>query len=90
MATLKELQEETKKYKKTLVLDLSEVKLFLKVVEDVDDYYYVYRSFGVSENVWSSCVGSFIPLVDRLSKAEYNYLVNVWNLNNNIQIEEKQ
>lgn len=82
MATLAELEEETNKYKDTLVLDFFNVVLFKRVVEDPEDFYYEYVEGHTGKTILSSCVGWFIPLVDRLDKRQYNYLADVWNLNN--------
>lgn len=87
MTTFKELQEETDKYKDTLVLDLFEVRLFRRVIEDPDDYYYEYITLK-GNTYLSSCVGWIIPLIDRLDKKQYNHLARIWNLNNTIQIKE--
>jgi hypothetical protein len=87
MTTLKELQEETDKYKDTLVLDFFEVKLFRQIVEDPDDFYYEFVDLRGKISL-SSCVGWIMPLIDRLDKEQYNYLAQIWNLNNDIQIRE--
>lgn len=88
MVTFSELEEETNKYKDTLVLDFFEVKLFRRVTEDPDDYYYEYFGWRETEPTWCSAVGWFIPLIDRLDKDQYNYLVSVWNLNNENKARE--
>jgi len=87
MTTLKELQEETDKYKDTLVIDFFKIRLFRQIIEDPDDFYYKLVSYKGRVSLLS-CVGSFIPLIDSLSKKQYNYLANIWNLNNTIQIKE--
>ena len=87
MDTLEKLREETDEYKNTLVLDFYEVKVFLQIVEDPDDYYYELVDTKGRTTLFS-CVGRIIPLVDRLNKDDYNYLASVWNLNNDIQISE--
>ena len=87
MATLEELQKETDKYKDTLVIDFFRIKLFRRIIEDPDDFYYEFVDYKGCVSLLS-CVGSFIPLIDCLSKKQYNYLVNIWNLNNTIQIKE--
>jgi hypothetical protein len=87
MATLEELQKETDKYKNTLVLDFFEVKVFKEIIDDTEDYYYVYMGWRGNKSL-CSCVGWFIPLIDRLDKDQYNYLARIWNGNNELQIEE--
>ena len=87
MTTLEELQNETDKYKDTLIADIFEIKLFKRVVEKPDDFYYKYVDW-CNNTILASCVGRFMPLIDRLDEEQYNYLVHIWNLNNEIQIKE--
>ncbi len=84
MLTLEKLKEEIKPYVGTLVLNLFEVVRLSDVIENEDDFYYVYNEQFDKIN-YSSCVMSFIPLKHALKKEDYIKLVKVWNLNNDIQ-----
>lgn len=88
MTTLKELNKETDYLRETLVIDLSDIVLFLGILDDGDDYYYVLNKTGQPVPYHASCVGRIISLIDKLEKDEYNWLVSIWNLNNERKIEE--
>ena len=79
MTRLEQLRSELEPYKDTLVLDLFKVVRLVDVVEDEDDYYWVFDS----ENgiYHSSCVGMWSPLKGILNNNEYKRLVDIWNLN---------
>lgn len=81
MSTIQEALPEFKKLEGTLVLDMFEVVLFHKIVEEPDDFYYVLQREREEHCYLLSCVGRIIPLVQRLNKEEYEYIVSVWNLN---------
>ena len=88
MDNLEIARQEEAKYKGTLVLDVFKVVLFLGIDIEPDDYYYRYVEEHTNRIYQSSFVGRMIPLIDNLSKDEYNYLASIWNFNNPIQIKE--
>jgi len=72
-------------HKNELVIDLSKIVRLVDVVDDEDDYYWVYDEWiGMwhSNTYKSSCVGQHILLKGFLPDDRYNELVRVWNLNN--------
>ena len=82
MTTLKELQDELKPYRDTLVLDFFDVVRLVGVTEDKDDFYWIFDT--KKGTVYSSCVCSWKPLKGHLKDSDYKELVRVWNLNNEI------
>lgn len=87
MDNLEMAREEEAKYKNTLVLDHFKVVLLLSIDIEEDDYYYRFMEW---KGKWyqSSFVMRLIPLIDTLSKENYNYLASVWNLNNEVKAKE--
>lgn len=77
---LKILHEKTDEFIGTLVLDHFDVCLFLGIEVNPDDYYYKLSRFG--DIRYSSCVGRITPLKGFINDKDYDYYVNVWNLNN--------
>lgn len=80
MTTLESLKQELTPYQNTLVLDLFEVVRLVDVIDDEDDFYWVYDTF--KGTVHSSCVYKWIPLKGKIDEDRYNRLVGIWNLNN--------
>jgi len=79
---LRQIKAEIKSYKNTLVLDFDKVVLLLGYKEEPDDYYYHFETFGPNSKTYlSSCVGSFIPLINKLNKKDYNRLYKWFKLN---------
>jgi hypothetical protein len=87
MSTLDEIRAETEHLKGTLVLDHFKVVLFLNVIDRPDDYYYELVEPHKAKSYWTSCVGPLFSLKDQLSKQNYNYLVDVWNLNSEFKAD---
>lgn len=79
MTTLNSLKKELEPYKNTLVLDFFQVKRLVDVIDDGDDFYWVYDNGRGRE--YSTCVGLWIPLKGKIDENRYNKLVTVWNLN---------
>lgn len=78
--TLTDLQNEVLPYQNTLVLDHFNVVRLVGVVEDEDDFYWVFDGHrGVYH---SSCVCDWEPLKGVLPTERYEQLVRIWNLNN--------
>jgi hypothetical protein len=72
MADLKYFQDEVAPHIGDLVIDDSwDVVRILGVVDGEDDYYYIYKvpHKGV---VWSTCVGTFIPLKGKIDEYKYH------------------
>jgi hypothetical protein len=80
--TLKGLKKEFKKYKNTLVIHMFRVMLFIDIVDMDDDFYYKFFHMDNNTVTYLSCSGGFTPLIDRLTKREYNNLASWWNCNN--------
>lgn len=77
--TLGSLRKEMEPYQGTLVLDLFDVVRLVDVIDDEDDFYWVYDTKkGI---VHSSCVGGWIPLKGHIQDKSYENLVRIWNLN---------
>lgn len=82
MATLENLKEEMAPHYNTLVLDGFDVVRLVNVVDEELDFYWVYDTpKGVR---YSSCCVGYIPLKDNLKHEDYNRLLRLWNLNNEI------
>jgi len=81
MPTLSKLKDKLEPFKNTLVIaDFDRVVRLVDVIEDEDDFYWVYdSSTGI---IHSSCFGDWIPLKGFLSDKDYNTMIHVWNLNN--------
>ncbi len=81
---LRELKKELEPFRNTLVIDVfDKVVRLVDVVDDEDDYYWVYDSRqGVYQ---SSCVCGWIPLKGFIKEKEYNEMIRVWNLNNMVK-----
>jgi len=80
MNNKKIILKQIKKHNGELVLDLFEVVKLEGFYEDEEDYYYIYRNL-IGEKIYSSCVGSFIPLKSQLNRKYYNELLRIFNLN---------
>lgn len=84
MADLKSLQEELLPYKDTLVLYHFKIVKLVDVIDGEDDYYWVYDTkHGI---IHSSCVIGWIPLKGVLPDNNYNHILRIWNLKQNIKI----
>ena len=85
---LEPIRGKCEKYIGTLVLDSFEVVRLDDVVEKPDDFYYVYDSNPT--NYFSSCVISFIPLIDEMCAETYKSLVAHWNGKHSKQARKRQ
>lgn len=65
-------------HRNELVLDWHKVVRLVDVMEDPDDYYWIFEEFG-GKKYYSSCVGKFFILKGNLP--DYQDLVNQWNMN---------
>jgi hypothetical protein len=83
--TFKKLVEELNEHKNELVLVYDNVYRLAGVTVDERDYYWVMDDG--KKVVWHSCVGGWIPLKKHLPKEEYESILNVWNLNNDINAQ---
>lgn len=84
MTTLKELKEELEPYKNTLVLSFCEIVRLDDVVEEKDDFYWVYEEY--KKVTYSSCVFGWTPLKGNLPDNIYKKLVSHWNMNHINQV----
>jgi hypothetical protein len=83
MLTLSELKIELAPYVNTLVIDdLHRVVRLVDVVETDEDYFWVYDTNTGIE--YASCVGGWVPLKGFIRTNDYNRMVRIWNLNNQI------
>jgi hypothetical protein len=79
--TLEILKKELEPYKNTLVINgLFKISLLVDVIEDEDDYYWVFKSDN--QVVHISCLVEWIPLKGFIDSSKYESLVSIWNLNN--------
>lgn len=74
-------------YENTLVLDYNKIGVFLGLAYDYLDYYYVVDYGKNGGVVWISCVGRLFKLKNRLPEDEYNSLVRIWNLNEQLKAQ---
>jgi len=84
MANKKYFENRVKKHLGKLVLDSFEVVRLEGFYDGEDDYYYIFRSIdrGINKGrYYSSCCMSFVPLKGKITHAEYEGLVRVFNLN---------
>lgn len=81
------LRDDAKPYFGTLVIDMSSMKVvsLVGLDEDVDDYYWVFDVDRDKRNFVSCCLG-FTPLKGVIPDKDYEYLKNMWNLNNIDQV----
>lgn len=80
MSSLDELKAQAEPYLNTLVLDLDKVVRLVGVVEEEDDFYWVYDSL-TKGTYYSSCVMGWTKLKGSIPDEDYNRLVDIWNLN---------
>lgn len=74
------LKEQADKFKNTLILYLFEVVRLVDIVQDEDDFYWVFeKSNGEVQHV--SCLIEWIPLKSLLKDKQYERLKSFWNLN---------
>jgi hypothetical protein len=73
-------KKRVEKYKGQLVLDSFNVAKIEDFMEDDEDNWYGFRTWD-NKFYWSSCVGSFTPLKNKLSNKEYTKLLYHFNLN---------
>lgn len=66
-------------HKGEIVLDVFDVVRLIELEMDDDDYYYVFNDR--KKIFWSSCVGSFIPLRNKITDVEYKRLESWFNMN---------
>ena len=61
-----------------------EIERLIAIGDDEQDYYYV--TYDGRKTKWSTCVGSIIPLKDRLTEKEYNKFISRAKLNHLDQV----
>ena len=81
MTTLKSLKKELEPYKNTLVLDFCKIVRLVDVVEEPEDFYWVYAQWRLGKTTYSSCVMGWTPLKGNLPDKIYKQLVHNWNMN---------
>lgn len=84
MISLDLLKKELKPFKNTLVIDSFQIVRLVDVVEEEDDYYWIYDNGG--KITYVSCVFNWVSLKKHLPVDEYESLVNLWNINNPEQV----
>jgi hypothetical protein len=84
--TLEDFKKEVEPYKNTLVLNYVEftVVRLIDVVERDDDYCWVMDHCGEGIFYLSCCLG-FISLKGVIPVEDYERMVSIWNLNNEIK-----
>lgn len=74
------LKAELEPFRNTLVIDFEKVVRLVDVIDEEDDFYWVYDSRqGI---YYSSCVGGWTPLKGFVDQEKYRRMVLIWNLNN--------
>ena len=83
------LKEEVAKYKNTIAICETELYCFLgvKIVEYEDIYYILKNVEGVVS--YFTCVGRIIFLIDKLSKEDYDYVEEAFDLTLSDNEDEK-
>jgi hypothetical protein len=84
---LKRILEEFEDLKGQFVINGTEVMRYIAVATDDEDYYHVL--YDGRKVIWSSCVGSVIPLKGRLAEKDYHSLVRLAQLNDFDQQEDE-
>ena len=77
---LKEFKTIVAAHKNQLILNMFEVCRLVNIVEEEDDFYWVFET-GEGKIVHSSCLIEWIPLKDYLPVDKYDSLKTIWNLN---------
>ena len=85
MITLTSLKEEIRPYLNTLVINGFEIVRLAGVMEDYDDFFWIYNKSNTDKLSYCSCFFDFISLKGKLDEKQYNELVELWNMNNNIE-----
>ncbi len=80
MTIFEKFIKEYKSYYNTLVILDFEVVLFLEIIEEEDDYYYVYIDKSGNRR-YCTCVLEIYRLKNVIPDKQYNEMVRVWNLN---------
>lgn len=84
-SNLKRILDEFEAHKGQFVLTESwEIERLIAIGDDEQDYYYV--TYDGRKTKWNTCVGSIIPLKDRLTEKEYNKFISIAKLNHWDQI----
>ena len=78
--TFRKLKEQANEFKNTLLLYLFEVVRLEGVVEDAEDFYWVFERAN-GEIVHVSCIIQWVPLKFYLEEEQYSRLKTIWNLN---------
>lgn len=76
---LRIIKNEFKKHKGQYVINNGEVQRFIAIATDDDDYYYVF--WDGRKAVWSSCVGTFVPLKGKIDARHYDEFGRLAKLN---------
>lgn len=61
-----------------------EIERLIAIGDDQQDYYYV--TYDGRKTKWNTCVGSVIPLKNRLTEKEYNKFIGIAKLNHFDQV----
>lgn len=88
-----ELNEEIQNHRGELVIHRFQIVRLEDVIDEGDDYYWVYNKFkgcdGLDENdkglYEASCVGSHTRIKGFIPDEKYNRILNTWNLNNYVK-----
>lgn len=85
---LKEFKTIVAAHKNQLILNMFEVCRLVNIVEEEDDFYWVFETSEgniftpcIRKTVHSSCLIEWIPLKDYLPLDKYESLKTIWNLN---------
>lgn len=76
----RKLKEQANEFKNTLLLYLFEVVRLEGVIEDAEDFYWVFERAN-GQIVHVSCLIQWVPLKSYLKKEQYSRLKTIWNLN---------
>lgn len=79
-SNLKKILDEFQELKGQFVITESwEIERLIAIGDDEQDYYYV--TYNGRETKWNTCVGSVIPLKNRLTEKEYDNFIRLAKLN---------
>jgi hypothetical protein len=84
-SNLQRILKEYEAHKGQFVITESwEIERLIAIGDDEQDYYYV--TYDGRKTKWNTCVGSIIPLKNRLSEKEYNKFISRAKLNHFDQV----
>lgn len=76
---LRIIKNEFKKHKGQYVINNGEVQRLIAIATDDEDYYYVF--WDGRKAIWSSCVGTFVPLKGKIDDRHYREFGRLARLN---------